>query len=35
VIGRPWVETGPIDGLFIVTESGDLLVTESGDNLIT
>ena len=35
VSGRPWLQTGPTDGLSIVTESGDLLVTESGDNLIT
>jgi hypothetical protein len=35
VIGRPWLETGPTDGLLLVTESGDFLVTQSGDNLIT
>ena len=35
VIGRPWVETEPTDGLLLVTESGDFLVTQSGDNLIT
>lgn len=35
VIGRPWLETEPTDGLLLVTESGDFLVTQSGDNLIT